>query len=160
VSFSGIYLAFPENMAAGISAVLPARDLRSVPKVEPQKDAIAMSVDEAVALAKKIVPDGMLLSVMLPAKPDQPYRVSLAQRNDGAPATAVFINPLSMQVMEVRDPHDYSSGEMIITWQHALHSGQGLGLAWRAAVFLIGFAPLLFSYTGISMWLAKRRRSV
>ncbi len=39
---------------------------------------------------------------------------------------------------------------------HSLHEGTIIGLSGQIIVFIIGFLPLLFSITGIVMWLSKR----
>jgi len=40
---------------------------------------------------------------------------------------------------------------------HAIHEGTVLGLSSKIEVFLVGFLPLLFSITGIWLWLIKKR---
>lgn len=162
VSFSGAYLAFPQTVGSAIGKVLPARDLRASP---PKVGAIVASsqppltVDEAVGLARASRPGTQLRFVGLPTRPDQAMRVALVQPGDehGAPAITVFVDPWQRQVIEVRDPRDYTIGEKTLAWQHALHAGQGLGWLWRGLVFLAGFLPLLFAITGIAIWTLKRR---
>ena len=46
----------------------------------------------------------------------------------------------------------------MLAWQHALHAGEGFGPVWKMLVFLSGLLPLLFSVTGILMWLLRRHR--
>jgi uncharacterized iron-regulated membrane protein len=70
----------------------------------------------------------------------------------------VFIDPWARRVIEVLDPRQFSIGERILAWQHALHAGEALGWAWKLLVFLSGFLPPLFVFTGVSMWWIKRRR--
>jgi uncharacterized iron-regulated membrane protein len=160
VSFTGVYLAFPQTMEAGIGSIFAARDLRAPPKIKTERagDAVPMSVDDAVALAQQKVEGSMLAAFML-GKPGQPYRIALVMPGygEGAPMISVFVDPWARAVIEVRDPKDYSIGETIISWQHTLHAGQGLGWVWQILVFITGLMPLLFFYTGISMLLAKRR---
>ncbi len=159
VSFSGVYLAFPQAMDAAFSV----RDLRSPPAIEsePVEGQVSMPVDEVIRLAQRTLAGSKMVSVTLPAKPEQPYRVSLLHPDDreGAPVTNIFIDPWAKQIIEVRDPSTYTAGEKLITWQHALHSGHGFGWLWKALVFAMGFMPLLFSFTGISMWLIKKRKN-
>ena len=162
VSFSGVYLAFPQQVGAGIGSVLPARDLRGTMnaiKATPIKDAKPIGVDAAVQIAREALPDTRLRSVALPQRPDQPFRVALARLDDahGVPPVLVFVDPWSSKVLELRDPRGYSAGETLMAWQHALHAGEGLGWIWRVLVFLSGLLPLLFSITGVSMWWLKRR---
>jgi uncharacterized iron-regulated membrane protein len=162
VSFSGVYLAFPQTTGAAIAGILPARDLRASAqtlRVRPVPGAERIDLDAVVALAQQAVPDAALRSIGIAARPDQPYRVGLAPPGHarGAPMITVFVDPWARRVVEVRDPRSYSAGETVMAWQHALHAGAGLGWLWKILVFLSGLMPVLFAITGSSMWLLKRR---
>ncbi|HYG86736.1 MAG TPA: PepSY-associated TM helix domain-containing protein [Azospirillum sp.] len=159
VTFSGVYLAFPQTLNAAIGGVFPARDLRAAVKVEPVRGAAPAGVEQIVALAQAAVPDGQLRSIMLPPRPDQAYRVNFAPpgHEHGAPMATAFVDPWAARVVELRDPRSYSLGETIIAWQRALHGGEGLGWTWKILVFLSGVLPPLFAVTGTAMWLLKRR---
>ncbi|TXH37722.1 MAG: PepSY domain-containing protein [Rhodospirillaceae bacterium] len=162
VSFSGVYLAFPQVITAGIGSVLPARDLRSQDarlKAAPITGQVPIDIDQVVALARQQEPSAVLRNIVLPARKDQPYRLTLAQpaRADGAPPATLYIDPWSRQILANRNPADYSLGESILAWQRPLHEGAGLGWIWRILVFCSGLLPLLFSITGVTMWLLKQR---
>jgi uncharacterized iron-regulated membrane protein len=162
VSFSGVYLAFPQTTGAVIASVLPARDLRTsaqTMRVQPIAGAERLTADAAVALAQAAVPDGTLRTVALAGRPDQPYRVGLAApgHEHGAPTIAVFVDPWAQRIIEVRDPRRYNAGETVMAWQHAVHAGEGLGWLWKILVFLSGLMPTVFAITGTSMGLLKGR---
>ncbi len=42
-------------------------------------------------------------------------------------------------------------------WQ-TIHDGSAFGLVWQIVIFTIGLLPILFSVTGISLWLLKKRQ--
>ena len=55
VNFTGVYLAFPQQISAAVNAVWPGRDMRAAmfqARVEPMRGAPPMGVDEAVELAR------------------------------------------------------------------------------------------------------------
>jgi uncharacterized iron-regulated membrane protein len=162
VSFSGVYLAFPQTVGAGVNALFPGRDLRAPPTLprDAGADATPIAPGAAIAIAGEAVPGARLWMLGLPTRPDQAFRVALlpdgAER--GAPVATVFVDPRNGRIIETRDPRSYTVGERILAWQHALHEGRGFGWSWRVLVFLSGFLPALFAVTGISMWLLKRRR--
>ncbi|MGQ7792843.1 PepSY-associated TM helix domain-containing protein [Faunimonas sp. B44] len=161
VTLSGIYLSFPQQSAAAIRSVLPARDFRGSAgevKVEPLAEAERIGIEAAMGLAEAAVPSATPGAVRLPVRPQDPYRVLLRRgtHGHGVPGITVFVDPWRAAVMEIRDPRNYTAGEFIMAWQHALHGGAGLGWAWKLAVFLSGLLPLLFVVTGFSMWLIKR----
>ncbi|WP_029008020.1 PepSY-associated TM helix domain-containing protein [Azospirillum halopraeferens] len=158
VTFSGVYLAFPQT----VGAVFPGRDLRAAAaavRVEPLPGAQRLTPEAATAIATASVPDGTVQSVGLPARPDQPYRIGIALpgHEHGAPLVSVFVDPWRGRAVEVLDPRTYSVGETIAAWQRPLHAGQGLGWVWKILVFLSGALPPLFAVTGVAMWLLKRR---
>lgn len=160
-SFAGVFLAFTPATTATILAIFPGQDLRasaSAIKVEPTEKSL--SLDEATSLATSSVStDEKLLSLSLPAKKDQPLCFNFAPKNysEGEPAITVFVDQFQQKIIEKRDPALFSVGETIVAWQHALHAGEGLGWLWKIVVFGTGFLPLLFSITGITMWIQKKR---
>ena len=164
VSLAGVCLAFPETARSVIDLVLPARDLRgsaAALKVEPIAGVQPADIDEAIALARTWVPGAEPGFAFLPARADQPFRIGLlrAGQQRGAPAVTIFVDPWSRRVIEVLDPREYSIGEKILAWQHALHAGQALGWVWKLLVFLCGLLPLLFAVSGVTMWRLRRGRS-
>ncbi|MET1027382.1 MAG: PepSY-associated TM helix domain-containing protein [Dongiaceae bacterium] len=162
VSFSGVYLVFPQSLNAAIRILLPARDFRSEDaalKAKPLPGIDPLGVDEAVALAQASLPGAEPRSIALPSRPEQPYRITLAQpgRSEGGPLATIYIDPWSHTVLAKRNPNEFSAGETVMAWQRPLHAGAGLGPIWQILVFLSGLLPLLFSITGITFWWLKRR---
>lgn len=159
VTFTGVYITFPQAINSVVTLVSPARDLRAAVKVEPLRGATPAGPDEAVALALAAVPDGRLRAVGLPTRPDQAYRITMVRPDakPGAPSITAFVDPWTARVVEIRDPRSYSAAETFIAWQRPLHAGQGLGWTWKALVFLSGVLPPLFAVTGTAMWYLKRR---
>ena len=161
VSFSGAYLSFPQFFGDAVRLVAPGRDMRAqpAPRVTPTPGGQQITIEAAVALARETVPGTELRAIFLNPRPDQPVRVSLAPPGygHGAPLVTTLIDPWVGKVIDLRDPRTYTAGETFLSWQHALHAGEGLGIVWWVLVFLSGFMPPLFVITGVSMWLLKRR---
>ncbi|MGE5540633.1 MAG: PepSY-associated TM helix domain-containing protein [Gemmatimonas sp.] len=161
VSVSSVYLAYPETIGGAVRAVLPGRDLRpaSAPRLADDPGTAPVSLDQAIAAARAAVPDGSIRTVALPLRPDQPLRVAIAPpgHRHGTPTAAVFLDPRSGEVLEVRDPRQYSAGETVLAWQHAIHAGDGFGWPWRVLVFVSGLLPTVFVVTGFAHWMLRRR---
>jgi len=162
VNFTGVYLAFPQQISAAVNAVWPGRDMRAAmfqARVEPMRGAQPMGVNEAVELARSKVPDGRFLNAFLSTRPDQAMRVGLirADHAEGAPVATVIIDPFRKGVVDVFDPQTMSTGERIIAWQRALHYGIGLGSGYKVLVFVSGVIIPVFAVTGFLMWWLKRR---
>jgi uncharacterized iron-regulated membrane protein len=165
ISFSGVYLVFPQTVGAVIKTLLPSRDHhRPVPIVRGEGSQ-CIDPDRAIAIALATTPDARLISIGLPLRPEQPYRVSLAHPGDGrgAPLVAALINPWSGALIELVDPRRFGPAQTVLAWLLPVHFGQGLGWVWRILVCLSGLLPASFAVTGIAMWLiarGARRRTV
>lgn len=162
VNFTGVYLAFPQQISAAVNLVSPGRDMRAAmfqARVEPMHATPAMGVDEAVDLARARVPGTRFLNAFLPTRPDQALRVGLVRpgHEEGAPVVTVIVDPYRRTVVDVFDPQAMSAGEKAITWQRALHYGIGLGGVYKFLVFVSGVIIPIFAVTGFLMWWIKRR---
>lgn len=162
VSFSGVYIAFPQATGDLVRLVFPARDMRvnfNASTVVPTAGAHPISLDDAARLALAAAPDSRVWVARLPARPDQPYRFGLIREGHqhGQPAIQVAVDPWKNTVIEIMDPRYYTTGETIMAWQRGLHAGEGLGWVWKILVALSGLLPLAFGVTGIAMWLMRRR---
>lgn len=162
VNFTGVYLAFPQQISAAVNTVWPGRDMRAAmfqARVEPMRGVQPMSVDEAVELARSKVPEGRFLNAFLSIRPDQAMRIGLirADHIEGAPIVTVIIDPFRKSVVDVFDPQTMTTGERIVAWQRALHYGIGLGGGYKFLVFVSGVIIPLFAVTGFLMWWLKRR---
>jgi uncharacterized iron-regulated membrane protein len=162
VNFTGVYLAFPQQISAAVNAVWPGRDMRAAmfqARIDPVRGAPPMSVNEAAALARSRVPDGRFLNAFLSIRPDQAMRIGLIRpgHEEGAPIVTVIVDPYRRTVVDVFDPRTMSTGEGIIAWQRALHYGIGLGRVYKFLVFVSGVIIPLFAVTGFLMWWIKRR---
>ena len=164
VSLTGVLIAFPDPLTKAITSIAPGRDQRATQnaiKITPIEGVRPIGLDEIARLARAAAPDARLISIA-PAQRDQPARVLMAQRGyqDRTPALNLIIDPYQDRVIEVRDPRTYTLGENIQAWQRALHEGSGFGIVWKVLVFISGLVPLIFSITGIAMWLIKRKARV
>lgn len=165
ISFSGVYIVFPQTTGEMVRAVFPGRDLRAEVaslRVQPLAGGPAMAIDDAVELARGEVPGLNLQMVGLPTRSEQPYRVAFelpgTTPGHGVPTVTVFVDPWQRSVIAVQDPRNYTIGETITAWQRALHGGFGFGWTWKILTFLSGLLPVLFAITGIAMWWIRRRR--
>lgn len=162
VNFTGVYLAFPQQISAAVNTVWPGRDMRAAmfqARVEPMRGTAPMDVDEAVELARTRVPGTRFLNAFLSVRPDQALRVGLIRpgHEEGAPIITVIVDPYRRTVVDVFDPQAMSTGEKIIAWQRALHYGIGLGGVYKFLVFVSGVIIPIFAVTGFLMWWIKRR---
>jgi uncharacterized iron-regulated membrane protein len=165
ISFSGVYIVFPETTGELVRTALPGRDVRAAVaslRVQPLAGGPSLDVDGALDLARREAPGLDLRMAGFPARPDQPYRMAFdlpgTTPGHGVPMVAVFVDPWAGEIVDVQDPRSFTVGETVSIWQRALHGGAGLGWVWKILTFLSGLLPILFAVTGICMWWLRRRR--
>jgi uncharacterized iron-regulated membrane protein len=126
----------------------------------PVSDARPLSVEEAVALARQVFPDGELRYVGIPHGVVGVYQVSLRQpgevRESGG-QSQVWLDQYSGKVLRVRDWRQFTGGETFLAWLFPLHNGEAFGLVGRWIVFFAGFIPLVLYVTALRMWWLKRQ---
>jgi uncharacterized iron-regulated membrane protein len=164
VSFSGVYLVFPQTVGAVIKTVLPSRATDSPAPIVNAEGDQRIDADRAIAIALSTTPGARLISIGLPMRPEQPYRVSLAHPGDGrdVPEVIALVNS-SGNLIELIDPRRFAPAQTVLAWLGAVHFGQGLGWVWRILVCVSGLLPAIFAFTGLAMWLITRharRRTV
>jgi uncharacterized iron-regulated membrane protein len=163
VNFTGVYIAFPQQVGAVVNAIWPGRDMRAAifqARVErPQPGQASITLDAALDLVQASVPDARFLNAFLPTRPDQALRIGMIRPGhaEGAPIITVLVDPWRQSVIDVFDPKTLSTGETIIAWQRALHYGIGLGGVYKFLVFVSGVIIPIFAVTGTLMWWIKRR---
>jgi uncharacterized iron-regulated membrane protein len=162
VNFTGVYLAFPQQISSAVNAVWPGRDMRVAmfqARVEPLRGATPITLAAALELAQARVPEARFLNAFLPVGPSQALRIGMIRpgHEEGAPIVTVVIDPWRHTVVDVFDPKNFSTGEAIIAWQRGLHYGTGLGGTYKFLVFLSGVIIPIFAVTGFLMWWLKRR---
>ena len=71
--------------------------------------------------------------------------------------TIAWINPLSGEMMIERSPRTRTAGEGFMHWLFPLHSGTAFGTVGQIAMAATGIVPMLLVFTGLWVWLRKRR---
>jgi len=70
--------------------------------------------------------------------------------------TRVYIAMDDASVLAVWNPRKGSAGDRFWGWQNPLHSGHAFGAVGRLIVFTSGLAAMLFVFTGVPLWFARR----
>lgn len=167
ISFSGIYLSYPEATAAVINKVF----LNSKPakKIEENKKDFKeinneksneINIKKALKIIEENISETKLFAIFFPLKNDQPFRFTFRKENAerGEPLITVFYDASQEKIINIKNPENYNTAEKIIAWMHPLHEGAGLGIIWKILVFITGLSLLLFTITGITMWFKKSKK--
>jgi uncharacterized iron-regulated membrane protein len=152
-SLSGASMAFPGFFAMILNAPAAKRPAAaSRGSSEVQFDAVAVAIRAAA-------PGTIVTSMRFPTQPGRPVIAMLRPMSqaNGAPPIIVTADPSDGRIISVRDPRQEGVGSGVLAWLRALHSGDGLGFAWRVVICILGLMLPLFPITGIAMWLLRRR---
>ena len=165
LSFTGIFIAYADAGRVVVSLFGPlSPPARNVSIEEGSVGKQRLSIDEAIAIAKKAYPDESLWSVGLPAGPKGTYRVNLSEPGLDSPqparGTVVFIDPRDGSIVRRVDAKTRTSGDQFLAMQRAMHGGDPFGRAGRLLICIVGLLPGLLVVTGSIMWLRKWRAHV
>jgi uncharacterized iron-regulated membrane protein len=161
VVFTGIYLALPSTVRSLVAAVATV-EMRTPPPVKPLAGAARLSIEQAVAVAMTVFPDGELKRVSLPMTKTEAYAVTVrqadeVQRQNGG-RSLVWIDPYRGDVLAVSDGAKMPVGSAFLNWQHPLHSGTAFGLAGRIAVMISGLVAALMVLSGLLIWWQRNQQ--
>lgn len=152
VSFTGIYLAFPQTARNAMSTVASMGPARGGFGGQIAQHT-ALAADSAVEIARKSAPNAEPTALFLPVQQrgeaNLNWRVEMRGRDD---AFTVTVDDQSGQAKVIAP----QSGDRAAAWIRWIHEGSHSGPLWAAIVFLTGIFPTVFAVTGIMMWLRKR----
>jgi uncharacterized iron-regulated membrane protein len=178
VSFTGIYLAFPQTAREAMSSIAPMTPQGQRPGVGAIVRDTRLNPDSALSAALTAQPDTRAAVIFLPTvnasrvgrdrapggeggRPREGggvgeigplWRIQL--RGTASETATVTVDDRSGAVE--RSP-DLLAGDRAAQWMRWIHEGSHSGPVWQFAVFLTGVFPLVFAVTGVIMWWRGRR---
>jgi uncharacterized iron-regulated membrane protein len=177
VSFTGIYLGFPQTARQVMSSIAPMNPQGQRPGFGTAARDARLTPDAALSAALASQPDARPAVIFLPmarATTGDRARAPGAEREGrgegGTPAGLVWRvqlrNTASGETATVmvddrsgaveRQPVPLA-GDRAAQWIRWIHEGSHSGPVWQFAVFLTGVFPLVFAVTGVIMWWRGRR---
>jgi uncharacterized iron-regulated membrane protein len=160
LAFTGVQLSFPSVLATltGSSAMAHGETGRSIiSTATPNNHPVAL--ESAEFIARGPFPRAELRRVTTPAGDSGIYRINLRQGseiNHRHPYTTVWVDRWSGHIKEVRDPSEFTRGEVLMSWIWPAHTGEAFGATGRLLWFLTGLAPFFLYVSGLLCWLYRR----
>jgi len=161
VSFTGIYLSFPQTARNAMSSVAPMNP-------QPQRGGFggeiarqtALTPDRALEIARQAEPNAAPVALFLPVQARSErgagqglaWRVQMARADSGDTIT-VMVDDRGGRAAATIVPQ---AGDRAASWIRWIHEGSHSGPIWAVIVFLTGVFPTIFAITGVLMWLRKR----
>jgi uncharacterized iron-regulated membrane protein len=157
---TGVYLTLPKLVKPLITAFSKETKLPTKVKSKPREPGMqAIGPDAAAQVAQQTMPGCRLMSIELPLKADDAYRVFVRQSGEVGELRGVgrvWVDQYQGNCLATRDWRTFTIADTYFRIQLALHSGDAFGLLGRWLFCLAGLVPSVLYVTGFIMW---RRRS-
>jgi uncharacterized iron-regulated membrane protein len=158
LAVSGIYLNFPNWIIPIVNSAMTVSAKGKISNEAIVKSGLVTAAG-AVDIARTLYPDAKITRIALPTDASTPFEIRVRQMEEiqDSGATRVSIDSHSGKVLRIIDPLRASSGDVFLSWQFPLHSGQAFGNAGKVFISLFGLMPLFFALTGIYIWLKRKK---
>lgn len=159
-AFTGLYMNLPEVIEPAVAAISPFSE-RPASRRTPgmaRDELWKIGWDEAYRSARAAQPLHPAV-VFGRVESRGHYQVRFMPPDDivDAGTIRIFINGGDGRAIWRFEDRKGTAGDLIRIWQFPLHSGQGFGMPGRVLVCILGLVPLLLAFTGLWLWLHRRR---
>ena len=150
-----VYLNYARDLVNLFSKVEPFAVVpwRQVPDRDwPTFETLVGSVRRSYPLLE-------IAEIHLPSKPTAGYVFYLRGPGDAHRLgdTVVWLHPATGELLLERSPRARTNGEGVMHWLFPLHTGTAFGTLGKIAMCIAGAAPFVLVFTGLWVWLRKRR---
>lgn len=157
IAISGVYMIFPKQ-ANGLISYFSMVESPAPGRIETGETML--DLDQIYDIAQRHFPHAALQHILLPAQPEQAYRIIMRQPGEArktSGATQLWISPYSGDILAQQQPQVMSLGQRLTHWMYPLHNGEALGMTGRLVVFGCGLSLFGLYISGVWLWLRKRR---
>jgi uncharacterized iron-regulated membrane protein len=160
ISFSGIYLAYPDTFRNALQQMTGAPFKEPAPRAAKGKARAMAPLDDFVRAARAAMPDGAPIELRLDSGKGG-VDVRLSRAGDLPPAANhVYLDPSSAKLLAVDRYADHPVGSRALASLTPIHYGQVGGTAVKIMWALGGLTPSVLFVTGLVAWWrpSKRKR--
>ncbi len=168
MAISGVALALQEEVfRPAVGSVMqltpsPFELARARPAPAPERTRIGLSRAVAIAAAESDrrgwgVTPGAVFDVGRFGAYAVYFFPSPTDRGTGLGRPVIYLDDASGEILRVDVPREGTPGDLVLSFQFPLHSGQILGLPGRITISVLGLAVAALSVTGVLVWARKRR---
>jgi len=156
---TGVMLGFERQLAPVIYRATSSRPVTVTrsPVAVPQAGALAITPDQAVAIARNLVPDATPYRVQMP-KYGGVYQVALSDSHGGVAddRNDVALDPYG-NVVSVMKSNALTRGDRVLMVNEAIHTGSMWGVPTRVVALLATIAAIMQVLSGLAMWMYRRK---
>jgi uncharacterized iron-regulated membrane protein len=159
---TAVYLTLPGMVKPLVKAISAETKLPERVKSTLSPGAAAIGPDAAVRVAERVMPGCRPMSIDLPNKKDDSYRVFVRQHGEVGQQRGVgrvWVDQYNGDCLAMRDWGKFTFADTYFRIQLALHSGDAFGLCGRWLFCVVGLVPCGLYVTGFVMWRRRHRMS-
>jgi len=157
-AFTGILIGFDSGEKAIYSLTHSSRPTfaRPPPSI-PIAGATAITVDQALTVARAAMPAASVDSLSLPLNPKDAFNIVMRvpEETSGAAHSSVAVDQYSGKVLQLRDFLTDSPGYRWIRFNRSLHTGDIWGLPGHLLTSLSSLLLVAMVFTGLIIWWKK-----
>lgn len=125
----------------------------------PTADAVPISPDEALAVARGALPGSTPFNFNIPGPTDAfIFRASFPEDLTSGGRSQVVVDQYSGQVLAVESSRSAPAGSAIMTMNRAIHTGDIFGFASKTVMSLASLMMVAQVLTGVMMWWRRKRK--
>jgi len=156
---TGVLLGFENELAPAVERIIASRPsaVTRFRQASAQMSAPAITPDQAVAIARRVMPDAVPYRLQMP-KYGGSYRVALLDpRRSIAADHNVVVLDSSGNVLSKIQSSDLSEGDRLFAANEEIHTGSIWGLPTRVAACFTSLAAVVQVSSGWLMWLYRKK---
>ena len=155
VAFTGLSMYWTDTTRILVDWALPGQVEQ--PSNPPTRDLKPVtSIDDAVTMAHRLIPDATVASVRPPNKPGGFVHVGL-QTPDSGVNSRVWVGDAPLRILQFHDGRQASAASRFWHFRYWLHIGGFGGVPVQILWLVLSLMPLGFVISGIWLWRNRRR---
>jgi uncharacterized iron-regulated membrane protein len=156
---TGTYMAFYPMISSMARSRLEEGTIRKALSAD-QGNTQPKSVDDAVSLARHLLPGAAPIWVDLPERSDSPYMVKMRFPEDRSfnGSSAVWLDQFSGRPTRIWNSRTDSLGGKLNRLSREAHTGDALGYSGKLIACFMSLALIVQTITGICMWWKTREQ--
>jgi uncharacterized iron-regulated membrane protein len=157
-TLTGSTLVYLNYVRDFVNVFSPVKSFPVVPFVAGER-ADSAEFSRVVARIRSTYPAQSIVEIHLPFRQTGGYLFYLKQPGDEHRLgdTIAWVDPVTSEILVERSDRTRSAGETLMHWFYPLHSGTAFGTPGLVAMCLTGLTPIVLVFTGLWVWLRKRR---
>ena len=161
IALTGVYFVWPAAFRTAVGAFGTLSQRGPYPIPSPTSSKTLASVEEIIAVARKVQTNGRPGRINLSESASKAVRVVLYEGgfSDHRKYGYLFLHPVTLEVLRADLRETRTAADSVIAWFPAIHFGTFAGVSSRVLWCFAGLVfPLLF-VTGLIMWWSRRSRN-